>query len=81
MTDNTFLLPANGDFPVPVKYRPGRIDDVGLLCGAAGCPEPLIVIDRVVAKATTDTAAGTNPRPFTLAKMTQPIRTALTHAR
>jgi alcohol dehydrogenase class IV len=38
-------------------------------------------IDSVAAKAMTDTAAGTNPRPFTLAEVTALIRQAMTHAR
>jgi alcohol dehydrogenase class IV len=38
-------------------------------------------IDSIAAKAMTDTAAGTNPRPFSLEAVTQVIHTALTHAR
>ncbi|MBL9052149.1 MAG: iron-containing alcohol dehydrogenase, partial [Tabrizicola sp.] len=38
-------------------------------------------IDSIAAKAMTDTAAGTNPRPFSLAEVTSLIRQALTDAR
>ncbi|MFN5997597.1 MAG: iron-containing alcohol dehydrogenase, partial [Paracoccaceae bacterium] len=38
-------------------------------------------IESVAAKAMKDTAAGTNPRPFTLAEVTTLIQEALTHAR
>lgn len=50
MTDNTFLHPANRDFPVPIKYGPGRIAELGVLCAAAGCRKPLIVTDRATVK-------------------------------
>lgn len=50
MTDNTFLQPANWDFPVPIKYGPGRIAEVGALCAAAGCRKPMIVTDRATVK-------------------------------
>ncbi len=50
MTPNQFLHPANWDFPVPVKYGPGRLAEVGALCAGPGCRNPLIVTDRATAK-------------------------------
>ena len=37
--------------------------------------------DEAAAKAMTDTAAGTNPRPLSLPEVTALITTAITHAR
>ena len=50
MTHDQFMQAANWDFPVPVKYGPGRLAEVGTLCAAAGCQKPLIVTDRATAK-------------------------------
>ena len=50
MTDDPFTQAANWDFPVPMKYGPGRLAEVGALCAAAGCRKPLIVTDRATAK-------------------------------
>lgn len=50
MTDDPFTQAADWDFPVPVKYGPGRLAEVGALCAAAGCRNPLIVTDRATAR-------------------------------
>ena len=50
MTDDQFTQAANWDFPVPIKYGPGRLAEVGTLCTAAGCRNPLIVTDRATAR-------------------------------
>lgn len=50
MTPEPFTQAANWDFPVPIKYGPGRLAEVGALCTAAGCRNPLIVTDRATAK-------------------------------
>ena len=50
MTDDQFSQATNWDFPVPIKYGPGRLAEVGALCLAAGCRKPLIVTDRATAK-------------------------------
>ena len=50
MTDVQFTQAANWDFPVPIKYGPGRLAEVGTLCAAAGCRKPLIVTDRATAR-------------------------------
>lgn len=50
MTEDRFMQAANWDFPVPVKYGPGRLAEVGALCRGAGCRKPLIVTDRATAK-------------------------------
>jgi len=50
MTDDRFLQAANWDFPIPVKYGPGRLAEVGALCVGAGCQKPLIVTDRATAR-------------------------------
>jgi alcohol dehydrogenase class IV len=38
------------DFPVPVRYGPGRLAEAGVMCVAAGCRKPLIVTDRATAR-------------------------------
>lgn len=40
------LVPADWTFPIPIKYGPGRIGDLGLLCRQSGVSRPLIVTDR-----------------------------------
>jgi alcohol dehydrogenase class IV len=50
MTDNPFTQVANWDFPVPIRYGPGRLAEAGALCAGAGCRKPLIVTDRATAK-------------------------------
>lgn len=50
MTSEHFLGTANWDFPVPVKYGPGRLSEIGALCAGAGCRKPLIVTDRATAR-------------------------------
>lgn len=50
MKDDQFTQAANWDFPVSVKYGPGRLAEVGALCLAAVCQKPLIVTDRLTAK-------------------------------
>lgn len=49
MTDDQFTQAANWDFPVPIKYGPGRLAEIGALCVSAGCRKPLIVTDRATA--------------------------------
>ncbi len=50
MTDHVFLQQTNWDFPVPIKYGPGRLRDAGALCLANGCQNPLIVTDRATGR-------------------------------
>ena len=50
MTDHHFLRATDWDFPVPVKYGPGRLRDAGALCRDRGCANPLIVTDRATAR-------------------------------
>lgn len=50
MAREEFLGAANWDFPVPIRYGPGRLADIGPLCRTAGCRKPLIVTDRASAK-------------------------------
>ena len=50
MTDHVFLQQTNWDFPVPIKYGPGRLRDAGALCLANGCQNPLIVADRATGR-------------------------------
>ncbi len=38
--------PADWSFPIPIKYGPGRISELGLLCHQSGVSRPLIVTDR-----------------------------------
>ena len=40
------LEPADWSFPIPIKYGPGRISELGLLCRQSGVSRPLIVTDR-----------------------------------
>ena len=40
------LAPADWTFPVPIKYGPGRISELGSLCRQSGVSRPLIVTDR-----------------------------------
>lgn len=49
MSEPSFAQPANWDFPVPVKYGPGRMSEIGSLCADRGCRNPLIVTDRSTA--------------------------------
>ncbi len=49
MTGDPFLLAADWDFPVPIKYGPGRLREIGVLCRGKGCSNPLIVTDRATA--------------------------------
>ncbi len=46
MTADPFLNAVDWDFPVPVKYGPGRLAEIGAICAARGCKKPLIVTDR-----------------------------------
>jgi len=39
------LASADWTFPIPVKYGPGRFDELASVCGAAGMAKPLIVTD------------------------------------
>lgn len=50
MTHDHFAQPANWDFPVPIKYGPGRLAEVGKICAGMGCRNPMIVTDRATAK-------------------------------
>ena len=40
------LAPADWTFPIPIKYGPGRISELGLLCRQSGVARPLVVTDR-----------------------------------
>ena len=40
------LAPADWSFPVPIKYGPGRIGELGSLCRQSGLKRPLVVTDR-----------------------------------
>jgi alcohol dehydrogenase class IV len=40
------LAPADWTFPIPIRYGPGRIGELGLLCRESGIGSPLIVTDR-----------------------------------
>lgn len=40
------LAAADWSFPIPIKYGPGRIRELGLLCERSGIGRPLIVTDR-----------------------------------
>jgi len=44
-----FSQPWDCDFPVPIRYGPGRLAEVGALCKARGLGNPLIVTDRASA--------------------------------
>ena len=50
MTSEHFLGSVNWDFPVPIRYGPGRLAEVSALCAGAGCHRPLIVTDRATAR-------------------------------
>ena len=41
-----FLTPADWTFPVPIRYGPGRIQELGAACLENGVKSPLIVTDR-----------------------------------
>ena len=41
-----FLDPCDWSFPVPIKYGPGRLAEVGEICRKQGLQRPLIVTDR-----------------------------------
>ncbi len=41
-----FLERADWSFPVPIKYGPGRVGELGELCRDAGIKKPLLVTDR-----------------------------------
>jgi len=43
---SNILEPADWSFPIPIKYGPGRIGELGALCRGAGLNRPLIVTDR-----------------------------------
>ncbi len=40
------LAPADWTFPIPIKYGPGRISELGLLYRQSGVARPLVVTDR-----------------------------------
>ena len=40
------LTPVDWTFPVPIKYGPGRISELGSVCRQSGVSRPLIVTDR-----------------------------------
>jgi alcohol dehydrogenase class IV len=44
-----FLHPAEWSFPVPIYYGPARLLEIGAICQARGCKNPLIVTDRSTA--------------------------------
>jgi alcohol dehydrogenase class IV len=43
---SNILEPADWSFPIPIKYGPGRLGELGPLCRGAGLSRPLIVTDR-----------------------------------
>lgn len=49
MNINHFSGAADWDCPVPIKYGPGRLREIGALCRGKGCSSPLIVTDRATA--------------------------------
>ena len=50
MTSDHFRHAADWDFPVPIRYGPGRLREIGVLCRGKGCGNPLIVTDRATAR-------------------------------
>lgn len=42
----TRLAPVDWSFPVPIRYGPGRVGEIGTLCRGAGIAAPLVVTDR-----------------------------------
>jgi alcohol dehydrogenase class IV len=42
----TLLECADWSFPIPIKYGPGRLGELGALCRDAGIKRPLLVTDR-----------------------------------
>jgi alcohol dehydrogenase class IV len=50
MAIDVFLRQTDWDFPVPIRYGPGRLRQIGTLCAANGCRNPLIVTDRATGR-------------------------------
>lgn len=46
MTADHFLHPCDWSFPVPIRYGPGRLGEVGPMCRLQQVRNPLIVTDR-----------------------------------
>ncbi|MFA9231381.1 MAG: iron-containing alcohol dehydrogenase, partial [Microgenomates group bacterium] len=72
---------AGSDFETFYAAVCGLLDQCGIPRSLAEIGVTADRIDSIAAKAMTDTAAGTNPRPFTLTEMTTLIKQALTNAR
>jgi alcohol dehydrogenase class IV len=45
MSDPRFLQPADWEFPVPLRYGPGRLAEAGAILRATGARRPLVVTD------------------------------------
>jgi alcohol dehydrogenase class IV len=43
---SNFLTPADWTFPVPIRYGPGRLSELGTACQELGIKNGLIVTDR-----------------------------------
>ena len=41
-----YLIPADWTFPIPIRYGPGRIRELGTVCREKGIRAPLIVTDQ-----------------------------------
>jgi len=72
---------ADTDFETFHAAICGLLDQCGIPRSLAEIGVTADRIDSIAAKAMTDTAAGTNPRPFTLEEVTTLIGQAMTHAR
>lgn len=50
MKPEQFLQNWDWDIPIPIRYGPGRVREVGAICAARGIGNPLIVTDRASAR-------------------------------
>ena len=41
-----FLTAADWTFPIPIRYGPGRLSEIGAACKQFNITNPLIVTDR-----------------------------------
>lgn len=49
MIPEQFLQNWDWDIPIPIRYGPGRVREVGAICASRGIANPLIVTDRASA--------------------------------
>ena len=49
MKPEQFLQNWDWEIPIPIRYGPGRVREVGTICAAHGIANPLIVTDRASA--------------------------------